>query len=156
MHTQVGIIGAGPAGLLLSHLLHLRGIESVVLESRGREQIESTIRAGVLEPGTVKLLTDSGVGARLAAEGIVHHGFELAFDGKRGRIDLTELTGESITVYAQHEVLKDLVAARLAANGALYFNVSGTAISGIDTDSPSIRFTHDGVEQTLQCDFVIG
>jgi len=156
MRTQVGIIGAGPAGLLLSHLLHLRGIESVVLESRGREQIESTIRAGVLEPGTVKLLTDSGVGARLAAEGIVHHGFELAFDGKRRRIDLTELTGESITVYAQHEVLKDLVAARLVANGALYFNVSGTAISGVDTDSPSIRFTHDGVEQMLQCDFVIG
>lgn len=156
MRTQVGIIGAGPAGLLLSHLLRLRGIESVVLESRGREQIESTIRAGVLEPGTVKLLTDSGVGARLAAEGIVHHGFELAFEGKRRRIDLTELTGESITVYAQHEVLKDLVAARLAANGPLYFNVSGTAISGVDTDSPSIRFTHDDAERTLQCDFVIG
>jgi p-hydroxybenzoate 3-monooxygenase len=156
MRTQVGIIGAGPAGLLLSHLLHLRGIESVVIESRGREQIESTIRAGVLEPGTVRLLTDSGVGARLAAQGIVHHGFELAFDGKRRRIDLTDLTGESITVYAQHEVLKDLVAARLAANGALYFNVSGTAISGVDTDSPSIRFTHDGAEQALQCDFVIG
>lgn len=156
MRTQVGIIGAGPAGLLLSHLLRLRGIESVVVESRGREQIESTIRAGVLEPGTVKLLTDSCVGARLAAEGIVHHGFELAFDGKRRRIDLTELTGKSITVYAQHEVLKDLVAARLAANGALYFNVSGTAISGVDTDSPSIRFMHDGAEQTLQCDFVIG
>ena len=156
MRTQVGIIGAGPAGLLLSHLLHLRGIESVVIESRGREQIESTIRAGVLEPGTVKLLTDSGVGARLAAKGIVHHGFELAFDGKRRRIDLTELIGESITVYAQHEVLKDLVAARLAANGALFFNVSGTAISGADTDSPSIRFTHDGAERILQCDFVIG
>ncbi|HVW50568.1 MAG TPA: 4-hydroxybenzoate 3-monooxygenase [Trinickia sp.] len=156
MRTQVGIIGAGPAGLLLSHLLHLRGIESVVLEARGREQIESTIRAGVLEPGTVKLLMDAGVGTRLAAEGIVHHGFELAFDGKRRRIDLTELVGESITVYAQHEVLKDLVAARLAANGALYFNVSATAITDVDTDSPLIRFTHDGVEQTLQCDFVIG
>ncbi|CAM2165323.1 4-hydroxybenzoate 3-monooxygenase (NAD(P)H) [Burkholderia cepacia] len=156
MRTQVGIIGAGPAGLLLSHLLHLQGIDSVVIETRGREQIESTIRAGVLEPGTVKLLTDSGVGERMAKEGIVHHGFELAFDGKRRRIDLTELTGESITVYAQHEVLKDLVAARLAANGAVYFNVSDTTIIGIETDKPSIRFVRDGTEHVLDCDFVIG
>ncbi|MBR8396696.1 MULTISPECIES: 4-hydroxybenzoate 3-monooxygenase [Burkholderia] len=156
MRTQIGIIGAGPAGLLLSHLLHLQGIDSVVIETRGREQIESTIRAGVLEPGTVKLLTDSGVGERMAKEGIVHHGFELAFDGKRRRIDLTELTGESITVYAQHEVLKDLVAARLAANGAVYFNVSDTTIIGIETDKPSIRFVRDGTEHVLDCDFVIG
>ncbi|MDA0570341.1 4-hydroxybenzoate 3-monooxygenase [Burkholderia gladioli] len=156
MRTQVGIIGAGPAGLLLSHLLHLQGIDSFVIETRGREQIESTIRAGVLEPGTVKLLTDSGVGERMAKEGIVHHGFELAFDGKRRRIDLIDLTGESITVYAQHEVLKDLVAARLAENGALYFNVSDTTIIGIETDRPSIRFVHDGAEHTLDCDFVIG
>ena len=156
MRTQVGIIGAGPAGLLLSHLLHLRGIESVVLETRGREQIESTIRAGVLEQGTMDVLAESGVGDRMKAEGALHHGFELAFEGKRRRIDLTELTGKAITVYAQHEVLKDLVAARVAAGGALYFNVSGTTISGIDTDAPSIRFVHDGVEQTLDCDFVIG
>ncbi|CAE6836048.1 FAD-dependent monooxygenase [Paraburkholderia nemoris] len=124
MRTQVGIIGAGPAGLLLSHLLRLRGIDSVVIETRGREQIESTIRAGVLEPGTVRLLTDSGVGERMAEEGIVHHGFELAFDGKRRRIDLTGLTGESITVYAQHEVLKDLVAARLAASDVRILTVA--------------------------------
>lgn len=156
MRTQVGIIGAGPAGLLLSHLLHLRGIESVVLESRSREQIESTIRAGVLEQGTMDVLTEAGVGDRMKAEGALHHGFELAFEGKRRRIDLTELTGKAITVYAQHEVLKDLVAARVAASGALYFNVSGTTISGIETDAPSIRFVHDGVEQTLDCDFVIG
>ncbi len=89
MRTQVGIIGAGPAGLLLSHLLHLRGIESVVLETRTREQIESTIRAGVLEQGTMDLLTEAGVGARMKAEGALHHGFELAFEGKRRRIDLT-------------------------------------------------------------------
>ncbi|MGU7816626.1 4-hydroxybenzoate 3-monooxygenase [Burkholderia sp. AW49-1] len=156
MRTQVGIIGAGPAGLLLSHLLHLRGIESVVLESRSREQIESTIRAGVLEQGTMDVLTEAGVGERMKAEGALHHGFELAFEGKRRRIDLTELTGKAITVYAQHEVLKDLVAARVAAGGALYFNVSGATISGIETDAPSIRFVHDGVEQTLDCDFVIG
>ncbi|TDV33779.1 p-hydroxybenzoate 3-monooxygenase [Paraburkholderia caballeronis] len=156
MRTQVGIVGAGPAGLLLSHLLHLRGIESVVLEARGRDQIESTIRAGVLEQGTMDLLTETGVGARMRAEGAVHHGFELAFEGQRRRIDLTGLTGKSITVYAQHEVLKDLVAARLAANGALYFNVSGTSLHGVDTDTPSIRFTHDGEAQVLHCDFVIG
>jgi p-hydroxybenzoate 3-monooxygenase len=156
MRTQVGIIGAGPAGLLLSHLLHLRGIESVVLETRGRDEIESTIRAGVLEQGTMDVLVDSGVGDRMKAEGALHHGFELAFEGKRRRIDLSELTGKAITIYAQHEVLKDLVAARIAANGALFFNVSGTAIFGTDTDTPSIRFVHEGVEQTLDCDFVIG
>src|SRR6202012_677328 len=138
MRTQVGIIGAGPAGLLLSHLLHLRGIESVVLEARGRTQIESTIRAGVLEQGTVDLLTEAGVGTRMKAEGAEHHGFELAFEGKRRRIDLTGLTGHSITVYAQHEVLKDLVAARIAANGTLLFDVSDTSLHGIDTDAPSI------------------
>jgi p-hydroxybenzoate 3-monooxygenase len=156
MRTQVGIIGAGPAGLLLSHLLHLRGIESVVLESRSREQIESTIRAGVLEQGTMDLLTESGVGARMAAEGALHHGFELAFEGKRRRIDLTGLTGHAITVYAQHEVIKDLVAARVAAGGALVFGVSGTSLHGIDTDTPSIRYQHGGEACELQCDFVIG
>ncbi|MEM5329657.1 4-hydroxybenzoate 3-monooxygenase [Paraburkholderia sp. JHI2823] len=156
MRTQVGIIGAGPAGLLLSHLLHLRGIDSVVLELRGREQIESTIRAGVLEQGTMDLLTEAGVGERMKAEGALHHGFELAFEGKRRRIDLTGLTGKSITVYAQHEVLKDLVAARAAADGKLFFNVSNTSIHGIESDTPSIRFTHEGEAHELHCDYVIG
>ena len=156
MRTQVGIIGAGPAGLLLSHLLHLRGIESVVLESRGREQIESTIRAGVLEQGTTDLLTEAGVGTRMKAEGAQHHGFELAFEGKRRRIDLTGLTGQSITVYAQHEVLKDLVAARIEANGTVLFNVSQTSLHGIDTTTPSIHFHHEGEAHELHCDYVIG
>src|SRR5471032_1804168 len=156
MRTQVGIIGAGPAGLLLSHLLHLRGIESVVLEARSRGDIESTIRAGVLEQGTMDLLNEAGLGARMLAEGAVHHGFELAFEGQRRRIALTELTGHSITVYAQHEVIKDLVAARVAANGALRFGVSDTSIHGIDTDKPSIRYRHEGESYELQCDFVIG
>jgi p-hydroxybenzoate 3-monooxygenase len=156
MRTQVGIIGAGPAGLLLSHLLHLRGIDSVVLELRGRDQIESTIRAGVLEQGTMDLLIESGVGERMKAEGAVHHGFELAFEGKRRRIDLTGLTGKAITVYAQHEVLKDLVAARVAADGKLFFNVSDTSIHGIETDTPSIRFMHEGEQHELHCDYVIG
>ncbi|MEM5421107.1 MULTISPECIES: 4-hydroxybenzoate 3-monooxygenase [Paraburkholderia] len=156
MRTQVGIIGAGPAGLLLSHLLHLRGIDSVVIELRGREQIESTIRAGVLEQGTMDVLTEAGVGERMKAEGAVHHGFELAFEGKRRRIDLTGLTGKAITVYAQHEVLKDLVAARVAADGKLFFNVSNTSIHGVETSTPSIRFTHEGEEHELHCDYVIG
>jgi p-hydroxybenzoate 3-monooxygenase len=156
MRTQVGIIGAGPAGLLLSHLLHLRGIDSVVLELRGRDQIESTIRAGVLEQGTMDTLIEAGVGERMKAEGALHHGFELAFEGKRRRIDLTGLTGKSITVYAQHEVLKDLVAARTATGGKLLFNVSNTSIHGIETASPSIRFEHEGEQHELHCDYVIG
>ncbi|WP_153100187.1 4-hydroxybenzoate 3-monooxygenase [Paraburkholderia hayleyella] len=156
MRTQVGIIGAGPAGLLLSHLLHLRGIESVVLEARTREQIESTIRAGVLEQGTMDVLRESGVGERMRAEGALHHGIELAFDGKRRRIDLHGLTGQSITVYAQHEVIKDLVAARLAADGTILFGVHDVSLHGIETPTPSIRYRHEGEAHTLECDFVIG
>ena len=156
MRTQVGIIGAGPAGLLLSHLLHLQGIDSVVLESRSRDQIESTIRAGVLEQGTMDLLTETGVGERMKAEGALHHGFELAFEGKRRRIDLTDLTGKAITVYAQHEVIKDLVAARVAAQGALHFGVSDVSLHDIDGTTPTIRFRHEGEAHELQCDFIIG
>jgi p-hydroxybenzoate 3-monooxygenase len=157
MRTQVGIIGAGPAGLLLSHLLHLRGIESVVLESRGRADIESTIRAGVLEQGTMDLLTEAGVGERMKAEGALHHGFELAFEGQRRRIALTELTGHSITVYAQHEVIKDLVAARVAADAALKFNVSDVTLHDFDTDGkPRIKYRHEDRDEELECDFIIG
>ncbi|MBP0590594.1 4-hydroxybenzoate 3-monooxygenase [Paraburkholderia sp. LEh10] len=156
MRTQVGIIGAGPAGLLLSHLLHLQGIDSVVLESRSREQIESTIRAGVLEQGTMDLLTETGVGERMKAEGALHHGFELAFEGKRRRIDLTDLTGKAITVYAQHEVIKDLVAARVAAQAALHFEVSDVSLHGIEGATPTIRYRHQGEAHELQCDFIIG
>jgi p-hydroxybenzoate 3-monooxygenase len=159
MRTQVGIVGAGPAGLLLSHLLHLRGIESVVLEARSQHDIESTIRAGVLEQGTMDLLEQAGLGARMKAEGALHHGFELAFEGQRRRIALTELTGHSITVYAQHEVIKDLVAARLAANGALKFNVSNVTLHDFQEGSgrnPRIRYQHEGRDEELECDFLIG
>ncbi|AON56365.1 4-hydroxybenzoate 3-monooxygenase [Herbaspirillum seropedicae] len=156
MRTQVAIIGAGPAGLLLSHLLHLKGIESVVLETRSREEIESTIRAGVLEQGTMDILTETGVGERMKREGALHHGIELAFGGRRHRIDLTELTGQAITVYAQHEVIKDLVAARLAAQGQLLFSVSGTSIEGVETDKPRVRFMHEGEQHTLEADFIAG
>lgn len=156
MRTQVAIIGAGPAGLLLSHLLHLQGIESIVLESRSRSEIEATIRAGVLEQGTMDLLTEAGVGARMRAEGALHHGIELAFGGRRHRIDLTELTGKAITVYAQHEVIKDLVAARIEAGGQLMFEVSEVSLHDTDSAAPSVRFTHAGEAQTIDADFVIG
>ena len=122
MRTQVGIVGGGPAGLLLSHLLHLQGIESVVLERRSREALESEIRAGVLEQGTTDLLIETGVGDRMQEEGAVHHGINLQFDGRRRRIDLSDLTGgRAITRYGQHEVVKDLVRARLEAGGQVLF-----------------------------------
>ncbi|WP_371764564.1 4-hydroxybenzoate 3-monooxygenase [Massilia sp.] len=156
MRTQVAIIGAGPAGLLLSHLLHLQGIESVVLETRTRDEIESTIRAGVLEQGTMDILEKAGVGARMRAEGALHHGFELAFDGRRHRIDLTELTGKAITVYAQHEVIKDLVAARLDAGAQMLFGVRDVALHGVDTDRPYVTFTRDGAEERIDADFIAG
>src|SRR4051812_7826758 len=118
MRTQVGIVGAGPAGLLLSHMLYLRGIDSVIIESRSREAIEATIRAGVLEQSTVDLMTEIGAGARMKREGFVHHGFELRFAGRSHRINLHDLAnGRVITVYAQHEVLKDLINLRLATGG---------------------------------------
>lgn len=155
--TQVGILGAGPAGLLLSHLLHLEGIESVVLESRSREEIESTVRAGVLEQGTVDLLAAAGLGDRMKREGAVHHGIYLRFSGHTHRIDFTEhADGRAITVYAQHEVIKDLVAARLAAGGKILFNAKSTGVTGADGTTPAIKFTQEGNEQELRCDFVAG
>jgi len=156
MRTQVAIIGAGPAGLLLSHLLHLQGIESVVLECRTRDEIESTIRAGVLEQGTMDILNETGLGERMRAEGALHHGFELAFDGRRHRIDLTELTGKAITVYAQHEVIKDLVAARTAAGARMLFGVRDVAVHGVDTDRPSVTYTRDGEACSIDADFIAG
>jgi len=156
MRTQVAIIGAGPAGLLLSHLLHLNGIESMVLESRSRAEIEATIRAGVLEQGSMDILNDAGVGARMRAEGALHHGVEFAFGGRRHRIDLTELTGKAITVYPQHEVIIDLVAARLAAGGQILFETSEVALDGTDGARPSVAFVHRGEAQRIEADFVIG
>jgi len=156
MRTEVAIIGAGPAGLLLSHLLHLQGIESIVLECRTRDEIESTIRAGVLEQGTMDILNETGLGSRMRAEGALHHGFELAFDGRRHRIDLTELTGKAITVYAQHEVIKDLVAARTAAGAQMLFGVRDVAVHGVDTDRPSVTYTRDGAACRIDADFIAG
>jgi p-hydroxybenzoate 3-monooxygenase len=157
MRTQVGIIGAGPAGLLLSHLLHLKGIASVVIELRSRAEVESTIRAGVLEQGTVDLLTESGVGARMRSEGFVHEGIELRFAGRGHRIDLAGLTGgRAITVYAQHEVIKDLVAARLEAGGEVLFEVTDASVFDLESERPTIRFHRDAAVVELECDFIAG
>ena len=156
MRTQVGIVGAGPAGLLLSHLLHLQGIESAIFEDRSREAIEETVRAGVLEQGTVDMLNETGVGDRMRREGTVHHGIALRFRGGDHRIAMTELTGKSIMLYAQHEVIKDLVKARLHAGGPILFQVSDVAVHGLETDRPSICFTKDGRRQEAVCDFIAG
>lgn len=157
MKTQVGIVGAGPAGLVLSHLLAREGIESVVLEDRDREYVEKRVRAGVLEQGTVDLLNELGLGDRLGREGLVHHGIELRFDGEGYRIPFEELApGRAITIYGQQEVVKDLIAARLEAGGPLLFEVDEVSVEGIDTDRPTIRFTHEGEARELSCDFVAG
>ena len=157
MRTQVAIVGAGPAGLLLSHLLHLRGIEAVVLEAHSREYVEQRIRAGVLEQGTVDTLVSSGVGERMLREGLVHHGIELRFGGQGHRIAFEKLVpGRAITVYGQQEVVKDLIAARLAAGGQILFEVSGVMPRGFDGDRPSVSFTHAGEAAVLEADFIAG
>jgi p-hydroxybenzoate 3-monooxygenase len=157
MRTQVGIVGAGPAGLLLAHLLRLRGIDSIVLENRSRAYIESRIRAGVLEQGTVDSLNEAGVGARLQQQGLLHHGIELSFRGRRHRINLHELTGgRAITVYGQTEVVKDLIQARLEANAPLLFEVEDVSLHDCDTDAPQIRFHKDGAAHEIHCDFIAG
>jgi p-hydroxybenzoate 3-monooxygenase len=142
---------------MLSHLLHLRGVESVVIDLRSRDDIEQTIKAGVLEQGTVDLMTQTGVGDRLHRDGFVHHGINLAFNGELHRINLFEASGgRAVTVYAQHEVLKDLIAKRLADGGDVRFQVAETTVEGIQSDRPTIRFTHEGEQQMLECDFVAG
>ncbi|MEO6702546.1 MAG: 4-hydroxybenzoate 3-monooxygenase, partial [Jatrophihabitantaceae bacterium] len=156
MRTQVAIIGAGPAGLLLSQLLHLQGIESTVLECRDRAYVEGRVRAGVLEHGTVQTLREAEVGRRLDAEGLPHAGTELRFAGSGHRIDFTELTGRHITVYGQQEVVKDLIAKRLADKADLRFEVAELAITGLDTDAPTVRFDQAGERAELRPDFVIG
>ena len=154
--TQVGIVGAGPAGLVLAHLLHLRGIDSVVLEDRGRAYIERRIRAGVLEHGTVDLLAGAGLADRLLRERMVHHGLELLFEGVGHRIPLSELTGRTISIYGQHELVKDLVGARLATGRPLLFEVADVVVEAVDTDRPTISFTHEGGRHELVCDVVAG
>ena len=157
MKTKVGIIGAGPAGLVLAHLLQRAGIGCVVLEAQTREYIEERVRAGVLEQGTVDLLNEMGLGERMMRQGLMHYGIELRFGGRGHRIDFAELTGgKGVMIYAQHEVIKDLVAARLASGGEIVFEAKEVAVSGIDGEKPVIRFRRNGVAEELQCDFITG
>ena len=156
MRTQVGIVGAGPAGLLLAQLLHVQGIDSVILERRSREYVEGRIRAGVLEQGTVDLLDAAEVGERMHKVGLVHDGIELSLGGRRHRIDFRALTGKAVTVYGQTEVTRDLIAARLAAGGEIVFEAEDVSIHDFDGARPRIRFRKGGKAKELRCDFIGG
>ena len=156
MRTQVAIIGAGPAGLLLGQLLHRAGVDATIVERQTPEHVQSRIRAGVLEQGTVELLEEAGVAARLHAEGLPHGGIELAFDGARHRIDLQGLTGRHVTVYGQTEVTRDLMAARAASGAITVYEAADVSIEGFDTASPRVRWRKDGRDHVLDCDFVAG
>jgi len=154
--TQVGIVGAGPSGLLLSQLLHLAGISSVVLEMRSRTRIEGRIRAGQLEPATVEVLSQAGVGARLKAQGMPQPGVVFHYEGQTRRLDLEKVCGRSVTIYGQREVVRDLVQARLSAGGTILFEASQVAFHGLDTAEPSLSFQHNDQNHLLSCDFIAG
>lgn len=155
--TQVAIIGAGPAGLLLSQLLHVGGIDCMVLERQTRSHVEARIRAGVLEPGTVELLERAGVAARLQREGLPHHGFHLMLDGRPFRIDMHALTGgRSVTVYGQTEVTHDLIAAHQARGAELVFSAADVRLHAVESDAPFVTFSHDGVQRRIDCDYIVG
>jgi len=154
--TQVAIIGAGPSGLLLSQLLYLNGIDNVVLERQSRGHVASRIRAGVLEQGTVELLLAAQLGDRMRNERIIHHGFSLAFAGRSVRVDLQGLAGGSVSVYGQTEVTKDLIDARIAANGELKFEASEVTVEGFERMRPIVRYRQGGESHELTCDFIAG
>lgn len=157
MRTQVAIIGAGPAGLTLAHLLHMRGISSVVIENRSRAYVEQRVRAGVLEHGTVDLFQHMGVADRLLRERLLHHGIELRFEGRGYRMPLTDLTGgRAITIYGQQEVVKDLIHARIETGAPILFDASDTTLHGLTSASPRVRFWHGGERHEVRCDFVAG
>jgi p-hydroxybenzoate 3-monooxygenase len=156
LRTSVAIVGAGPAGLMLAQLLSLEGIDALVLEDRSRAYVEQRVRAGVLEQGTAELLIAAGVGERMLRERLVHHGIELRFAGAGHRIDFEALTGRTISVYGQQEIVKDLIAARLQAGGGLLFEVTGVALEAVASSTPRLRFAHAGERVELACDFIAG
>jgi p-hydroxybenzoate 3-monooxygenase len=157
MKTQVGIIGAGPAGLVLAHLLQRAGIGCVVIEAQTREHIEERVRAGVLEQGTVDLLNQLGLGERMMRQGLMHYGVELRFGGRGHRIDFAELTGgKGVMIYAQHEVIKDLVASRVSEGGEIIFEARNVSVERMESEKPLIRFEEDGVAKEIECDFIAG
>jgi len=155
--TQVGIVGAGPAGLMLGHLLHLAGIDSVIVENRSQEYVIERVRAGVLEQGTVDLMHATGVGDRLDREAMRHEGIYLRFNGERHRIELASLTGgRAITIYGQNEVVKDLIEVRHTTARPLHFNATDVSVRDLETDTPRVRFVHGGEAHELVCDFIAG
>jgi p-hydroxybenzoate 3-monooxygenase len=156
MRTQVGIIGAGPAGLMLARLLHLAGIESIIIENRSREYIENRIRAGLIEHWAADLLADLGVGERMKREGMLHWGINVGINGDLHRLDFKALVGKRVTVYGQQEVVKDLVVCRLADGGPLLFEVDAVSVHDLTSQRPKIRFTHNGAAQEIECDFIAG
>lgn len=157
MRTQIGIVGSGPAGLLLARILSRNGIDAVILEHRSREHVQGRIRAGVIEQHAVELVTAAGVGDRMAAEGLRHDGFDIALDGQRSRIDLAGLTdGKSVTVYGQTELTRDLIDARLAEDGEIYFEADNVRPESFDTTTPRLYFEHAGKAGVVDCDFIIG
>jgi p-hydroxybenzoate 3-monooxygenase len=156
MRTQVGIVGAGPAGLMLSHLLHLAGISSIVIENRSRAYCEARVRAGLMEHWVAHMLIDTGVGARLQREAMVHDGIYIAFNGEARHIDFHKLIGKQVYIYDQKEVVTDLIAKRLADSGQILFEVEDTGVHDFSGRRPVIRFRHDGKAQEIECDFIGG
>jgi p-hydroxybenzoate 3-monooxygenase len=156
MRTQVGIVGAGPAGLMLSHLLHLAGIESIIIENRSRSYCENRVRAGLMENWVAKMLVDTGVGERLQREGMVHDGIFLAFNREAHKLDFTKLIDKHVYIYDQKEVVTDLIAHRLAQGGQILFEVEEVSVHDLTGDRPKVRFKHDGKRQEIECDFIAG
>lgn len=158
--TQVVIIGAGPAGLLLGHLLHRAGIDTLILERQSPDYVLSRIRAGLLEAGTCELLTEVGLGERLAREGLVHEGIELAFNGQSHRIDLHALTGKRVTIYGQTEVTRDLMQARKTSGAPVVYEADSVRIEGLGTgpgfDQPVVHWRHGGQDHSVRCDYIAG
>ena len=157
MRTQVAIIGSGPSGLMLSRLLELQGIDTIILERRTREYVEGRIRAGVLEQSSADLMREAGVSTRMDEEGLVHEGFELAFDGRRERIDLKDLTGgDTVMVYGQTELTKDLIQTHVDAGTSLHFEAVNVNIHGFDEGQPVVRYLKDGKQYEIECDYIAG
>jgi p-hydroxybenzoate 3-monooxygenase len=156
MRTQVGIIGAGPAGLMLSHLLHLQGIDSIVIENRSRDYIEQRIRAGLIEQWVIDLLIETGIGDRMKREAMFHDGIKLAFNGELHHLDFHKLIGKRVAIYAQQEVVKDLVERRLAYKGQIIFEVEDVSVHDFAGDKPRIKFRKDDTDHEIQCDFIGG
>jgi p-hydroxybenzoate 3-monooxygenase len=156
MRTQVGIVGAGPAGLMLSHLLHLAGIDSIIVENRSREYCENRVRAGLMENWVAEMLVNTGVGARLQREAMVHDGIFLGFNGEAHKLDFTKLVDKHVYIYDQKEVVTDLIAHRLEQGGQILFEVEDTSVHDFSSERPKIRFKHEGKAQEIECDFIAG